>query len=369
MAEEFKKKTKDAFALGQKQETTGELHILMIGKPGMGKSSLANALLGKDICNVGSGPNSISEDVDINSHKVGSVKLMVYDTQGLFDDEEDFDVHVILEKIKNACKGPKKEFDIIIVCMKFHDRFEQGNKKVFRVLSDLQLGDIWSKVSIALTCADVIPASTRAMTPDKQEIKFTTTQNEWETQIRGFLASMSKPVPTASISFYPTSNPVVHPLPYGKQLNTWLIRFVVGVTKTSASSSCEIAMHIAVALPEWCVRVGLGLLKMYQRNPKDIDASGIAGLVKDVVAKTEEGLEKLISVIGELNEAEISATLKLISSLKEIIEAILCGAGGGGLTAAAGAAIKFGLIAGLGIGATVLAVGFLYLAYKHLNKE
>ena len=200
-----------------------ELHVLMIGKGGVGKSSLANAILGSQECPVAEQPGS-----DITYYgpftRNNVEVLHVHDTRGLLDGEDE--IQDIAEKIQRH----HSDFDIIIACIKFNDRFDLSNRMIFKVISQLgsKPSDIWPKVHVALTHSDITPAD---WPRHEINVRFDEIVGDWENAISLFLKetyNVNKPLPV-----YPTSHAGVKTS--SGPLNKWLKNFLNGTGLQSIS--------------------------------------------------------------------------------------------------------------------------------------
>ena len=165
------------------------LHVLMIGKGGVGKSSLANAILDSQVCPVAEQPG---DDVEHYTTVVDKVAVHVYDTRGLLDGEKEVkDIAQVIKKI--GC-----QFDIVIACIKFNDRFDLSNRMIFDVISRLG-SDVWPKVCVALTHSDITPADWPRYEIDK---RFSSVLKQWEDAISTYLTEKHQ----APVQVFPTSH-------------------------------------------------------------------------------------------------------------------------------------------------------------------
>jgi GTPase SAR1 family protein len=106
------------------------IHILVIGHTGHGKSSLVNMLFGGEepVASVShSGKSFKHEPIE---HHVATIqgtntKVHFYDTRGLGDSEKEFSTGTVLKKIRQS--GEK--FDLILFCHRLYDRIDESTHK------------------------------------------------------------------------------------------------------------------------------------------------------------------------------------------------------------------------------------------------
>ena len=143
-----------------KQQKTPQLHILVCGRSGVGKSSLINFLLGTDLCEVGD--PGLSEDVSsvegctttIRSvtRYLNGLEIIISDSPGLQDghllNEEKY-----LEAMYNECK----DVHIILYCMEMIKvRFEPSEITAIRLLTKKFGSKFWKRCVLVLTKANSV---------------------------------------------------------------------------------------------------------------------------------------------------------------------------------------------------------------------
>lgn len=136
----------ETFFRGTLNGKKDSIRILIIGKRGVGKSSLLNALLHTDAFDVNSGPESNTDSPTEHQQRlINGVDVHCCDISGLFAST------AVDKRVISAIKAHKCDFDIVIVCYKFADRFEENQLNILRKLS---IRNVWTKVIVALTHAD-----------------------------------------------------------------------------------------------------------------------------------------------------------------------------------------------------------------------
>ena len=140
-------------ALSQLRKDCPVFGILVIGRTGVGKSTLINNLLGKEVASVGHTLKSETPVVKPHEYSVEGVPIVVYDTPGLGDviGEEDEAKH--LANMKDLLA--EKKIHLVVYCFQI--------TKTLVVSSDVgalrkyhQIGVDWKHSIIALTFADAL---------------------------------------------------------------------------------------------------------------------------------------------------------------------------------------------------------------------
>ena len=163
-------------------------HVLMIGKGGVGKSSLANAIWGEHVSPVGELP---SNEIKCYTANI-SEGIYVYDTRGLLDGDDEID------GIVEAIKQVRDQYDLIIACIKFNDRFDLTNRMIFDVISKLEYKNMY----IALTNSDIVPADWPRHEIDR---RYKMVLGQWESTVFTYLKEKHN-MSAGHIRVFPTTH-------------------------------------------------------------------------------------------------------------------------------------------------------------------
>ena len=124
-----------------------ELTFLVAGKSGEGKSTLINSLVGRKVCSTDDTLVATTETKLIEAGNINGVDVRIYDTQGVFDGEDEE------EKIFESIRG--KKIDLLIVCVSMVGRVQSRDTKDTVSMITKELGqDIWERAVIVLTQAN-----------------------------------------------------------------------------------------------------------------------------------------------------------------------------------------------------------------------
>ncbi|MCD8212993.1 MAG: 50S ribosome-binding GTPase [Campylobacter sp.] len=130
----FASLAKDGFKAFKKvaDELTSDLNVLIVGKTGVGKSTLINAVFGDEVVKVGSGKSITKEITKIEVNK----NFNIYDTKGL----EMKDFESTFEDIENflktmETKPANEQIHVAWFCIaESGRRIEDGEKKLYEIL-------------------------------------------------------------------------------------------------------------------------------------------------------------------------------------------------------------------------------------------
>lgn len=137
------------------------LEIMLVGEPGIGKSTLINGILGKEVARV-SEPGEVAEkgvtqELTKYVAKVGSVSITLWDTPGLLDESGESDPEKVLADIKKKCTS--SSIDLVYFCINMTStRCIKGGqvKTMINRFTETVGRDIWGKTLIILTKANSV---------------------------------------------------------------------------------------------------------------------------------------------------------------------------------------------------------------------
>ena len=127
--------------------------ILVIGRTGVGKSTLINNLLGKEVASVGDTLKSETPMVKPHKYSVEGVPIIVYDTPGLGDVRGEEDEAKHLDNVKDLLG--KGKIHLVVYCFQMTTSLVlSSHKGALRKYH--QIGVDWERSIIALTFADAL---------------------------------------------------------------------------------------------------------------------------------------------------------------------------------------------------------------------
>ena len=195
------------------------LEFLVLGKPGIGKSTLVNGLVGEEIAKVSAKGAIATHGVTriVESHETikEDVTIKVWDTPGLLDPEikpED-----ILNDVKKICG----KVDLIIFCLdmnttRLYDNGEEA--KMANMITDILGREIWKKTLIVLVQANMFICRLKDhYNDDKLRLAF-------EDNIKSWKHLLAQKIPTKDIKVVPAGY-FKHPFLFPGDKKTWLSKF------------------------------------------------------------------------------------------------------------------------------------------------
>ena len=160
------------------------VQVMVLGKPGIGKSTLANGLMGRDEAPINP-PGSVetkgvTRAVESYEFTHNGVRSVIWDTPGLLDSTLNQDT--VLRDIMKIYH----DIDLFLLCIRMPDGRlikDDDNHKIIEILENKFGKDIWSKTLVVLVFANELVASLKIHLSkngevDMEEVKATFYSNE-----------------------------------------------------------------------------------------------------------------------------------------------------------------------------------------------
>ena len=203
------------------------LNILFTGKTGVGKSTLANALVGREISPEGETLDPETLDLLKYSADISGVNVTVWDCPGLQDGTNNEPEYLRL--IATKCK----ELDLVIYCTRMDDsRMRQEDYEAITTLTKEFGEDIWKNTVFALTFANTVKKVVRSRStaaPIDQKVYFMGLLSQWESKLKEALVR-------ARVSQAVVDSTIIIPVGYQSDLclpdrDNWLSNFWLACLK------------------------------------------------------------------------------------------------------------------------------------------
>ena len=199
------------------------LSILFTGKTGVGKSSLANALVGREVSPEGETLDPKTVDVFNYNADIAGVDVTIWDCPGLQDGTTNESQY--LKKMATKCKA----LDLVLYCTRMDDtRIRDEDYETIKTLTRAFGEAIWENAVFTLTFANKVKKAVRSRSqataaPVDQKEFFLSRLSQWDSKLKEALEK-------AGVSHKTVSKTVVVPVGYQDDLclpdrDDWLSKF------------------------------------------------------------------------------------------------------------------------------------------------
>ena len=137
------------------QNPKQSLTFLLLGKPGIGKSTLINGLIGEYVAEVSTPgfvtTKGVTRKVTLHSALIHGIQVRIWDTPGLLDPE--IDSKEILRQVKEQFQ----DVDLVLFCINMTETrmYENGDEAtMIKMITEILGQDIWNKALITLVRAN-----------------------------------------------------------------------------------------------------------------------------------------------------------------------------------------------------------------------
>ena len=154
--------------------------ILVIGRTGVGKSTLINNLLGKEVASVGHTLQSETPDVNPHEVTVEGVQIVVYDTPGLGDVKGEEEERRHLKYMEEVLA--QKKIHLVVYCFQMKNTI-MTSSVVGAIRRYHQIGVDWKQSVVALTFADAVYVPKRKHHKFKMRFLFAERLAYWQSKL------------------------------------------------------------------------------------------------------------------------------------------------------------------------------------------
>ena len=182
----------------EKFKNAKQFNFIVIGKTGIGKSTLINGLIGAEVAKVEDGvmKAGVTNKVQSYPRKINGIEILAYDSPGLEDGsgkEKNY-----LEEIYKACQ---QGIDLVVFAIQFQSRFVPDNpdaRAMVKFTKKLKPA-IWEKTLVVITHSNLCEALNprlRYKSRDDKQTFFKEVINNYKTAIHETLKKAGVPAAT-----------------------------------------------------------------------------------------------------------------------------------------------------------------------------
>ena len=350
----------DVAGLRDMLQNVRDVSILMVGKGGSGKTSLANAILRNNSSggHFGTDRGNIELFTSESIEGEAGVKVTVHDIVG-FEDQK-----VPNEDIKSAIERgcSVDRLTALVVCFKWDDRFDMVAKRILKILCDLEK-IAWEKVIFALTHCDRVPPDYQQMDKDGKEMFLRATYAKWRESLKVELGKLEVDEQVISnVKIVPTTHTSI-------TLEDYSVLFSEGITDWLEN----LWFHVIETVPQ-CPQIRAEMMTLLRvhllHRPDNSSVAGTAVTVEDVEKfLTKERIKGIFlgGAIGGIVSSIAGGGVLSGVLLSEVISAVIGISTVCAVATVASGGVAAGVLGAAGV-ATLVAV-ILYYIYKRRQQQ
>lgn len=348
-----------------KQSGRNDVEILMMGKTGSGKTSLAGALLNNKSSGGSFGPAKGTSKLFSSKHLEIpdlDITVTVHDIIG-FEDRYVTEEEIVAE-IKKGCEVSK--LITIILCLRWSVKLDISHQRILKVVDGLGK-DVWKKVVVALTFCDELSPEISVLKEKEKTAKLEETYKEWQLYLQIEVLKLRQNADEAlcdvieNMPIVPTSH--TH-LTLGK---FYTCLFKENITNWLENIWNVIIQNVMKYQPQGTIPRIISMLVAFLANRFQCSGKMTIEDVKKILSPKKIAGAFLGTSIGAM---VMGGAMGSISSV--LLGEIIAAAIGLGVVGATATVLSGGIFAGVCIGAGAVAsivIVIIYCIHRHRNRK